>query len=173
MLKKFVGLMLAIVLLVSIAPDSTFAATNTGSIKGLLTWQYNEYVGTKPDVGATVALIPYTTKKKIDNDFFALMGYVITQGENGIYSGKADGNGNYIIDDVPAGKYWMLIRSKKTYSDMKIYSDDQAVLKKIFSSSTWNKLENSLKINQYRLSTITIKKDKTITESYDFGYSYF
>ncbi|GKU80166.1 stalk domain-containing protein [Paenibacillus sp. L3-i20] len=144
-----------------------------GNIKGAITWQYNEYVGTKPDVGANVTLIPTVVNKIVNDTFFALTLKQVDQGTNGIYTTLVDGNGDYNIDDVPAGKYFLLISSNNTNSDLTVEKDDMDTLSQIFDKETMEMLELNLKLEKYELKTITIKKDKTITESHDFGYTYF
>jgi len=145
----------------------------TGSIKGNITWQYNRYIGTKPDVGARIALIPKNLNRNLDNSFFAIMISQIPQGKYGIYTAKADGYGSYEIDDIPTGQYYLLIVSKQTTSDMTIYAYDKQILTSLFSDKDWKSLELNLKLNKYDLNPIEIKKDKTLIESHDFGYTYF
>lgn len=143
-----------------------------GSIKGNITWQYNRYIGTKADTGAKIALIPTNLSNKSENSFFALLLQQNPQGKDGIYTAKADGYGTYEIQDVPAGEYYLLISSNNTRSDMKIYTFDEERLKKLFSEKDWNKLKMPLKLNKYELKAIKIEENKTIIQSYDFGYTY-
>ncbi|MFU1795437.1 stalk domain-containing protein [Paenibacillus azoreducens] len=147
----------------------------TGNIKGVLTWQYNKYIGTKPDVNAKIVLIPRDLPKysRIHDEVFAITLSSIPNGTNGIFSSKADGYGNYNIDNVPAGRYYLLFLSNNTKSDMTISKYDQERLDPLFGVSSWEALEINLKLNKYKLKEIEIIKDQTITESYDFGYTYF
>ncbi|MNW46477.1 hypothetical protein D3C74_237730 [compost metagenome] len=145
----------------------------TGNIKGVLTWQYNKFIGTKPDINAKIALIPIDIPNRIHDEVFVLTLSSIPNGNNGIYTSKADGYGNYNIDNVPAGRYYLLFQSKNTNSDMTIDEYDQDALEPLFGIPSWDRLEVSLKLNKYELREIEIIKDQTLTESHDFGYSYF
>jgi len=143
-----------------------------GNIKGTITWQYNRYIGTKADTGARIALIPKNLDKNLDNSFFCSVISQIPQGKDGIYTGKADGYGYYEINDVPIGQYYLLLVSRNTFSSGNIYGWDANTLKSVFSENDYSSLELNLKIYKYKFTTIEIKKDKTITESHDFGYTY-
>ncbi|ANS73979.1 hypothetical protein AWM70_04840 [Paenibacillus yonginensis] len=150
-----------------------YEKTKLGGIKGTITWQYNKFIGTKADVGANIALIPVIHNDKLRDSLFTLTLSSIPQGTDGIYTGKADGNGNYIIEDIPAGMYYLLIVSKNTTSDGTIYDYDKELLQSIFAGDSWTQLESKLKFYKYNLKLVTIKENKIITESNDFGYSYF
>lgn len=152
---------------------SFYDKSKLGGVKGTVTWQYNKFIGTKADVGADIALIPSMYDNKISNTVFTLTLSSVPQGSDGIYTGEADGNGNYIIEDVPAGMYYLLIVSKNTTSDGTIYDYDKELLQTIFTDDAWGHLERKLGFYKYNLKLITINENKTITESKDFGYSYF
>lgn len=151
--------------------DST-AEVRTGSISGVITWQYNKYIGTKADVGAKIALIPTDLDKNSDNYLFALLLQQSPQGANGIYTGKADGYGSYKIDEVPVGKYYLLIYSNNTFSDGVVQEYDKQRLIGLFSDKSWTSLKNLLSIRKYELIEVEIKDGQTLTESYDFGNTY-
>lgn len=152
-------------------------SSGAGNIKGVITWQYNNFIGTKPDTGANIVLISKNINKNVnknsDNRIFDLTLEQAPNGKNGIYTGKADGYGNYEIDDVPAGAYYILIKSNNTNSDMTIDSFTSSVLQGMFSEQDWNNLQNILKLNKYIFTTVEIKSDKTIIGSHDFGHTYF
>ncbi|MGV2887239.1 stalk domain-containing protein [Paenibacillus taichungensis] len=150
----------------------TYSPIELGNIKGVVTWQYNQYIGTKPDVGASVALIPTRVNNKINDPFFAITNKQTDDQNNNIHTTVVDGNGNYNIDDVPAGTYLLYIYSKNTSSDMIVNKYDKDQLSKIFDYDTMKILENHLKIQKYKIKEVTIKEDKTFTESHDFGYTY-
>ncbi|BDR76577.1 tetratricopeptide repeat protein [Clostridium tetani] len=147
--------------------------SRTGNIKGIITWQYNNFIGTKPDTGANITLISKNKNRNNDNSTFAITLQQVPNGKNGIYTAKADGYGNYEIDSVPTGEYYLLITSNNTNSDMTIDSYTASTLQGLFSEQDWSKLQLALKLNKYRFKTIKIKAEKTIIESYDFGYTYF
>jgi hypothetical protein len=144
-----------------------------GNISGYITWQYNYYIGTKADVGADVALIPTNLKSKGDNELFALTLSAIPQGSDGIYSTEADGYGKYVLDDVPAGEYLLLVQSNNTNSDLTVDQYTISKLKTHFTDQEVEYLTLKLKLKKYYIKTIEIKENKTITESHDFGFTYF
>lgn len=149
------------------------AETGNGNMKGVITWQYNEFIGTKPDTGADIVLISENKNKNFDNSAFTITLKQHPNGKNGIYTAEADGYGNYELDSVPVGQYYLLIKSNKTRSNMTIDANTASILQGLFSADDWEKLQTTLKINKYILKTVEIKSDKTIIESYDFGYTYF
>lgn len=153
--------------------SGTNSERGNGNIKGVITWQYNNFVGTKPDNGANIVLISKNKDKNSDNATFTLTLKQNPNGKNGIYTAEADGYGNYEMDDVPVGQYYLLIKSNKTNSNMTIDANTASVLQGLFSENDWNKLQNILKLNKYLLKTVEIKPTKTIIENYDFGYTYF
>ena len=146
--------------------------TSTGCIKGSVTWQYNKFIGTKADVGAKIALIPKNLNKNSDNPVFSLTLSQIPQGQNGIYTAKANGYGEYEIADVPVGSYYLLISSVNTNNNMTISSIDQQILSNLLSSMDWKFIQPTLKIHKYNLIKVQIEGGKTLTESYDFGNTY-
>lgn len=145
----------------------------TGNIKGSITWQYNSLIGTKPDTGAKIALIPKNLKPLANNEFFCLLIRQNPQGKNGIYTTNADGYGNYEIQDIPINNYYLLIISNNTKSDLKIQSYDKQRLQYLFTEKGWNNLKVNLKLGKIELKEVQIKENKTINKSCDFGHTYF
>jgi hypothetical protein len=68
-----------------------------GTLTGNAYWKYNDYVGYKPDAGAEVTLYSLDTIRG-DLKFEAI----------------ADVQGNYKIDRIPPGNYFLIVRSKNT-----------------------------------------------------------
>lgn len=66
-----------------------------GSLTGNAYWKYNDYVGNKPDAGAEITLYSLDTARG-----------------NLKFEAIADVQGNYKIDRVPPGKYFLIVRSK-------------------------------------------------------------
>jgi tetratricopeptide (TPR) repeat protein len=153
--------------------NETNAERGNGNMRGVITWQYNNFIGTKPDNGANIVLISRNKNRNSDNAAFTVTLKQNPSGKNGIYTAEADGYGNYEMDDVPTGQYYVLIKSNKTRSNMTIDSNTASILQGLFSESDWSKLQTTLKLNKYILKTVEIKPNKTIIESYDFGYTYF
>lgn len=104
-------------------------SSDTGNIKGVITWQYNKYVGTKPDNGAIIYLFPDQPVNLIHNDEINIFSPImigstgITENtrmiekKTGIYIAIADGYGHYEIQDIPSGEYTTLIVSRETDRD--------------------------------------------------------
>ncbi|TWW02101.1 carboxypeptidase-like regulatory domain-containing protein [Chitinophaga pinensis] len=66
---------------------------------GNVFWKYNDYVGNKPDAGATVAL--YSTKDTIK------------------HKATCDVNGNFKFDKINVGNYILVVTSKSTNASPK------------------------------------------------------
>jgi hypothetical protein len=87
---------------------------NYSSLSGNVSWKYNDYVGNKADVGSEITLISLDT----------------IRGELK-YESTADLLGNYKIENVLPGNYFLIIKSKNAtdcpeyhLSNLKSYSDD-------------------------------------------------
>ncbi len=150
-----------------------------GTIKGTVTYKYNKYVGNRGDSGAIVMLFPnmsnYNTKK-YDNSR-ACLGI---QGdyESGIKVIKCDGNGNYSFDNVPVGRYYMLIISKETTdgSAFENKASRESLIKGNFSTllseSDIKKLILTVGYNKIDTENIDVLANRTHTISKDFGITY-
>ena len=66
-----------------------------GSLKGNVFWKYNNYVGNKPDAGASITL-------------YSLSDTAYSE------TATCDVQGNYSIDSIPEGYYFAVIASKAT-----------------------------------------------------------
>jgi len=84
-----------------------------GTLSGNIYWKYNNYVGNKPDAGADIVLYSLDTAR---GDLH--------------FESSADVQGNYKIEKVSPGKYFLIIRSKNTtdcpeshLSNLRIYSE--------------------------------------------------
>ncbi|UPK69319.1 carboxypeptidase-like regulatory domain-containing protein [Chitinophaga filiformis] len=91
---KYVSLFVIVVLFFACKPQ-------TGNVRGNIFWKYNNYVGNKPDAGASVTLYSMSDSVKLD--------------------AKCDVQGNFIFDKVPVGKYILVVRSQNTTGS----ADDQ------------------------------------------------
>ena len=66
-----------------------------GTITGNAYWKYNNYVGNKPDAGAEITLYSLDTIRK------------------GLkFEANSDVQGNYNIEKIPPGEYFLIVRSK-------------------------------------------------------------
>jgi hypothetical protein len=85
---------------------------NYGSLTGNAYWKYNNYIGNKPDAGTEVILYSLDT---IRGDLK--------------FETTTDVQGNYKIDRIPPGEYFLIVRSKNAtdcpeshLSNLRIYS---------------------------------------------------
>ncbi|MDB5042233.1 MAG: hypothetical protein JWN27_2959 [Candidatus Eremiobacteraeota bacterium] len=155
-----------------------------GSAVGLLTWQYNDFVGTKPDVGASACLIPLRATKVVADDAKGVMldahlGIDTTINKYGWVCGKADGSGAVNLDAVPPGTYTALVISEKTTRNFKAPLSDLElqILGFRFDPDAVRivTMEPSvLLLRQWSfVSTIVVRSGTVSHFSYDFGHTYF
>ena len=161
------------VLFIMVCGNIVFAAENTGSIKGTVTWQYNDFVGTKGDVGAKIELIP----KDFDVNSISAEAedsWLIKDESpdgSGIFVTCADGYGNYEINGIPAGSYMLIIVSKQTTRDVTIEPQREPFTNYV---RNWDKFKIGIfGIGKYMYKYVTIKEGITSVMSYDFGNTYF
>ncbi len=150
-----------------------------GTLKGTVTYKYNDYVGHKGDAGASVMVIPRgddVNTAKYDNARAAALYNGVY--ESGIVVTECDGNGNYVFDNLPAGKYVMLIVSRETTDGVAFDDEDyykgiiRACYKDCFSEKDLETLVIMIGFQKYKYSYIEILEDRTHTVSHDFGYTY-
>lgn len=110
--------------------------TNTNNINGdfgILTgnifWKYNDYIGNKPDAGAEIILYSLDS---LETDFLKFKTF-------------ADLNGNYKLEKIPSGVYFLIIKSENTRDCPSIH-----LLNFKLYNSELNKLFG-FNINDYRL----------------------
>ncbi|BAU27750.1 hypothetical protein DFP93_1023 [Aneurinibacillus soli] len=147
-----------------------------GSIKGVITWQYNDFVGTKGDVGAVIILIPADfNKSSLSEKDIILLSLGITPKNCDIYTTKADGYGNYQINNLPENDYVLLVISRKTFRNLN-EPIPQYTLNKLKSllgvSNSDNGLMTSLKLYNSILKEVKITEGEEYQFSNDFGYTY-
>lgn len=147
-----------------------------GTLKGTVTWQYNKVIGTKPDVGAQIFIIPtnFDYKKYKENDFKNYIFVGITETIKDVYYAEANGYGNYELTDIPVGKYLVIIVSKNTTRnpDDQIYLEE--TLKPLIGETNYANFKKfRLNFQKHTWETLEVKKDGTKDFSKDFGYTYF
>ncbi len=86
-----------------------------GGLTGNVYWKYNDYIGNKPDSGAKIKLIPFDKTQK-----------------DSIFEATADLNGNYIINDIPTGKYFLIVESENTRDNPKEHLENLQIYTKSF-----------------------------------------
>lgn len=147
--------------------------TGEGTAEGTITWQYNNFVGTKGDVGAKVILVrdPFdSTVSKLDATESKMLSGGFPEDEssaNGVYSAEADGFGKFMIDGIPSGSYAVLIFSSKTRPG----PDD------VMTNSCKEKYGSFFQAFVFALSkayctSIKVAPGRTTTVSHDFGNTY-
>ncbi|MED1800828.1 hypothetical protein [Brevibacillus porteri] len=149
--------------------------TEKGALKGTITWQYNDFVGTKPDVNARIYLIPTDFDKNTITDLEeGMFAYdTIAPKGSGLYAAKANGYGNYEIGNVPAGEYHILVVSKQTIRNVQEPVDDLTAYTLNPYVRDWENFEAAtFLLYKHVLSKITIEENQTLDFSHDFGNTY-
>ena len=154
-------------------PASEPKVQKKGKVVVTVTWQFNKFVGTKPDTDAIVVLIPKTYKQKLKLDYVDLSTWAIVAKENllqdGIFIEKVNGQGRAVFNRVPVGQYTCAIQSKNTkaYQRMaKLTVDLMAYLFECKDFST--ELHNTI-INKFSCEDVTVDESGEIEVSHDFG----
>lgn len=150
-----------------------------GNITGVITYQYNKYVGTKPDVGAEILLMQANhTPLYSDAGIFLSFSEIENYEEDPmIYCTEVDGMGNYYLDNIPAGYYYLLILSKETNQSPEIEEINAGLIDNYFSGKItaeaieW--LKSNARLHSFEFKTIEVKANQTTRFSKDFGYTYY
>jgi hypothetical protein len=87
-----------IIILLIISIYSSSCKPKVGTLTGNVFWKYNDYVGNKPDAGATAYLLTTDTTKEA-------------------ISATCDVQGNYKIENLPVGKYLLIVKSNNANSN--------------------------------------------------------
>ena len=85
-----------------------------GSVQGTVSWKYNDFVGSRPDVGAKVYLFSKNYKENKGKTYL----YSSSRPDDGLYFQTVDKDGKYILNDIPTGSYYLLIVSENTNRDI-------------------------------------------------------
>ena len=172
-MKKLISL-LTLIITLFLSFSISFAST----LEGNITWQYNDFIGTKPDVGANIYLYSYGMNPadsfgnaSNEEDFL-----IVPKKLCGVYHVRADGYGHYAINNLPAGKYLVFVVSSKTVRDLTDNNDCDLrwqVMNRysLLSKDTFMNLSGAA-MNKSTFSTITIPENGAEIFSYDFGYTW-
>jgi hypothetical protein len=95
----------------------------TGSISGNVYWKYNNYVGNRPDAGSEIVLIQLT--------------HPAIQ-----HKAKCDIQGNYKIEGIIPGRYFLQIKSHNTKQDPIFYTRLFKIFKENLDSAYEIKVSN-------------------------------
>ncbi|MGE7921191.1 hypothetical protein ACQKM9_19955 [Viridibacillus sp. NPDC093762] len=147
-----------------------------GTVQGVVSYYYNNFIGYRPDVNARVSLISYDLNKANYTPYqlqmFGMYGQV-PSGDKSLYFANVDGNGNYSIENVKPGKYIFVIRSNGRVeirideSASGIYADE---IKRIIGEPIADYfIANNLKHYKYYVNEVTVSKDRVVTISKNFG----
>lgn len=145
-----------------------------GKVEGTITWQYNNFIGTKGDVGAHVFLVrkPFdqTTAHLDPTKGKEFSGGLITVSDedHGLFGAEADGFGKYSFDAVPPGEYAVFVFSSKTRPG----PDD------VYTNACKQEFGTFFQSFVFALAksyctSVTVKSAGTSTVSHDFGNTYF
>ena len=101
--------------------DTKIVKKETCAVKGYAIWEFNEYVGKKPDIGAVVYLFQRFERKKylIVKEIFEKR----TNKKNGVYINIVSTDGKHEIKNLPPGKYDCLIVSNATNRNISVKYD--------------------------------------------------
>lgn len=142
-----------------------YGKEHTGTMSGLISWKYNNFVGNRGDTGAKIFAVNLETHEATDS----LIDMNAPQGTNGIWISTADGNGNYKIDKIPCGNYAVFIVSNNTNGNYPEYK----TLDSVISQKEWITIEtinNKAFIRSIKYyNNIQINENEETTLSYDFG----
>ncbi len=146
-----------------------------------ITWQYDDYVGTKADVGARILLAP-ASKKISDADAGIIYHVFSVAGSHkryGLQQGDADGDGHIYIDSLPAGRYNALILSGTTLRDSQAPLEPYELtqLQAFFVDEAGVAIATTkpaiLLVFKWTTQEITIRPGSLTHCSYDFGHTYY
>lgn len=152
---------------------------NKGKLRGSITWQYNKLIGSKPDVNAKIYLISTSFNKntitKQEESLFALIGSIPENKKDKLFFTKVNGYGSYQIDNIPVGKYLMIVISNNTTRPPDT-SGEFETMRNMLSPyiNDWEqfKLANLSK-NKTSFELVEISENQFIHQvDYDFGYTY-
>lgn len=146
-----------------------------GSMTGTITYQYNQYIGTRADVGAAVLLIQ-TNHIPTDMDTLNI-GFVSgSYSDPTLYYTEVDGMGNYYLNNVPAGEYFLLIQSEETNQSPEISELHgkmaENYLKGKISSEALDTLKKAMNVYSFVIERIEVRENQTYHYSKDWGYTY-
>ncbi len=156
------------------AKSLKYSSAQTGSVTGLITYQYNKYVGTRADVGAKVMLVQ-TNHIPLESDSSNFL-LASSYDDPLIYSTTVDGSGNYYFDSIPTGEYYLLVIGKNTNESPSITNLNISSAKLYLNGKITNKamehLILNIKLYSFEIEKIKIEGGKTVRYNKDWGYTY-
>ena len=192
-MKRMMRVLIFLVVLVCGAVYVSATASDTGGVRGFVTWKYSkfirepkynefsqgglnlnalrdkEYAKPRGDVRAKIELIPIAFNKNSITDAQERLWYSSNLPPEGthIFFAEADNAGYYEINDVPAGEYMLFIVSAKARAYYAYPEKD--VLRYI---RNWDYF-NAFVLNgcEYSLRQITVQKGQNLTVNREFEYT--
>lgn len=153
----------------NIAYDSSVC----GSVTGTITYQYNRFIGTRADVGANILLIQVN---HVPTERDALNVFSSDNNDPAMHYTKADGMGNYYLDNIPAGDYYLLVLSSKTNQSPRKQMDNcqsvESCLRGKISDEALDYIKALIGGWSFKLQRIQVKQNQIYRYSYDWGYTY-
>lgn len=114
-----------------------------GSYRGNVFWQYNKYVGNKPDAGATVRLYGLSDTSKF-------------------YFAKTDVRGDFSFDSIPEGSYFSIVESKNTTGSPRDFYNEIKFNAKTLGQLTGYDIEKLISQKQSIISNLDSLKSKAL-----------
>ena len=155
-----------------------------GSISGNITYFYNNYKGNVSDTGALVLIVPEdgTALQAPVVDSYVAWHFpsMINQHYNKykVYETEVDGKGEYTFQNIPVGKYKIIVISKKTTAKAAFENNESYVssmkdlMSDVLNSENAQLLGESVGYQKYTAGEIEVRKNQNTTYSYDFGITY-
>ncbi len=143
-----------------------------GTVKGNVTYKYNNYIGYKADVDAKVFLIPKNTKESSIDYSLIYLGFDFDMPST-ILKTTVDGNGDYIFNNVPIGEYIVLIRSRNSNSNISAGYTQLAYIYLYDYFKDDNNYINKDRIEEkISCKEIVVENGQVVTFSESFGITY-
>lgn len=152
--------------------SGTENSKGVASLKGNITWQYNKYIGTRPDVGASVILFPKNNRPVTIKQVIAMQDGKIDASSIGLYYSRIDGFGSYELTNIPAGDYFALYISLKTYRNYLLPVDNNVSSQLKNYVSDYKEGDLGLGLFNHMVVNVQLKDKEQKTISKDWGYSY-
>ena len=131
--------------------NSEIKVERKGRLKVNVTYKYNDFIGNRADVGATVILQPIDSKMPA-------------------YPGKVGGDGYAVINGITPGKYFCLISSVNVKSGGFVLQEDADRLKKFMPELSGFFLIQAT-ICKIKTMFVNVSAGEETQISYDFGLS--
>ena len=145
-------------------PSVTAQSPETGSIRGTLTYLFDFHTGTKPDAGSRIWLVKGHVEIPADQSFAGTSTALGTATNSEQYAAidyaVADENGNFEMQDVPTGKYTLVLQSAHTKGTLK---------EKNHFFSRGNSLNPRDSSGRVESLDLQIQTGETVDASKDFG----